>query len=177
MTTPPYDDSITQFSRQTPNTTSFRIRRLEIKFSKDDLPSPLWNRKFSRRAAPTFHEEASETKIEHTDIDNPETPHHDTTTITSLPSFSQYKEDCKRLSAALLQLWRDKYDRLTFLDLEYLKLDVREAVGPDGVFLGREVVEGGLPFSATGEGGKRVLEVVARTGKEDQGVRGAVGGW
>jgi len=125
MTTPPYNILTTEFSRQVPNDAALKIRRLELRFTKDDLPLPRW-RQLTRLS---------------TSADGAEPQ-----SIHSFDMFDDYKSECKILAGELKQLWQDKFDRVAFLELDHFALDVTQAYASDGEFLGVDVVQRLLPF-------------------------------
>jgi len=154
MTMPPYDISTSEFSRQVPNNAALKIRRVELCFSKEDLPRPLDQGHTTRLPS-------SSDGAEH-----PESIH-------SFDTFDEYKRESKMIASALKQIWQDKFDRVAFLELEYFRLDVMQAYAPDGAFLGVEVVRRLLPFVY---GMPEVFEVVAPTGVLEGEVRRGFGG-
>ena len=109
MTVPPFDNSITEFSRQRPNEAGLRIRRLELRFSPKDLEAP-YLATIDRKKGPRLN--------------------------GFWEQVEQCHMDAKTATSYLLQIWQDKFDRVAFLDLDRLTLDFRDAYAPDGVFLG-----------------------------------------
>lgn len=123
MTLAPYNISTTEFSRQLPNDAALKIRRVEIRFTKDDLQRP------SSRPLITRLNVGEEQK-----------------SVDSFQALEEYRSECKIFALNIMQLWSDKFDRIAFLALEHLTIDFTEAYGPDGDFLGVDAVQGLLPF-------------------------------
>ena len=108
----------TEFSRQIPNPAVWRIRHLELSFSKNDLRCPYENARAglqdtSRKVAPVEVPQA-------------------------------HANSCSR---SLMEVWRDKLDRVALLDLKSLKLDLTEAYGPhQSEFMGFFAIQRLMPF-------------------------------
>lgn len=151
MTLPPYNSSTTEFSRQVPNNAAFKIRHIELHFTKNDLSSPSRQRQMTRlsTSAPPSNYGAKHT-------------------FNNL--MNEYKTECQTLASELQQIWQDKFDRVAFLHLDRFTLDVTHAYAPDGAFLGVEVVRRLLPFVY---GMPMDFRIVAPTGVLEAEVRGA----
>ncbi len=127
MTLPPYNPSTAEFSRQVPNNAAFKIRHIELHFTKNDLSSP------SRQRQTTLPNTSSP-------------PSNYGAKPTTNNTLNEYKTECRTLASELAQIWQDKFDRVAFLHLDRFTLDVTQAYAPDGAFLGVEVVRRLLPF-------------------------------
>ncbi|MCJ1457674.1 hypothetical protein MMC28_008043 [Mycoblastus sanguinarius] len=120
MTKAPFDTSTSDFSRQTPNNAALQIRRIELSFSKQDIMDFPASQKF-------------------TGLDGPD--------LSISPSHTlQLLRVCKECRSDLLQIWQDKFDRVAFLRLEHLTLDLADACSPNGEYLGFEIVQRLIPF-------------------------------
>ena len=119
MTLAPYNTHTTEFSQQKPNDAALRIRRVEFYFSVEDLQQPHIT-------------VMDEIKVSQN--------------VGGLELVQDYRSDSKTLTADLMQIWQDKFDRIAFLELDHLTLDFTRAYAPDGAFLGNVVVQRFLPF-------------------------------
>lgn len=155
MTLPPYNLSTNEFSRQIPNNAALRIRRVVLRFSREDLSPPPHPRRITRHS----------TSASGADFGSD--------SIHSFEMLDEYRRECKLVAEELKQIWQDKFDRVAFLELEHLTLDVTQAYAPDGVFLGVDAVRRALPFV---HGMPLEFVVLARTRALEREVRGVVGG-
>ena len=118
MVLPPYHEPITEFSKQKPNEAALRIKRVEISFSKEDLRPQIVEEEGIKRDGLM-----------------------DRTCL-----LDGVRTTPEHLTACLLQIWQDKFDRVAFLDLDYLVLDYRGAYSPSGAFLGLTAVHRFMRF-------------------------------
>ncbi|KAL6717304.1 hypothetical protein ACLMJK_005219 [Lecanora helva] len=77
--------------------------------------------------------------------------------IVAIESLDDIGSITKSLTADLIQIWQDKFDRIAFLDLDYLMLDFSKANAPDGAFLGATAVQRFLPFMFRMPAGFRIV--------------------
>ena len=133
MTQAPFNTSTTDFSRQTPNAAALQIRSIELSFSQKDL--------------------CSRTRLSR--VDKPQTPDtalpgqkspqlRQSSQCPSIPE--QSVSNIKKYEFDLYQIWQDKFDRIAFLNLQHLVLDLREAYAPAGEYIGVNAVQRLIPF-------------------------------
>ncbi len=123
MTQRPYDARIKEFSLQVPNRLALGIKSVHICLSKEDVPSST-----------AWHEDTK------TENDAP-------LGLEDRLAVQEYQNEREYFISTALRTWQDKFDRLAVLNLQHLTLDLREAFGPDGEYMGVIAVERFIPFA------------------------------
>lgn len=123
MTEKPYNVLTTEFSRQMPNRAALKIQSAEMYFTKEDMRESIQKQM------------SLVTTERGTILDKDLYPVLGSSTL-----------GCQAIKTELKQIWQDKFDRIAMLDLRHFTLNLTEAYGPDGEYLGIDAVLRLIPF-------------------------------